>query len=59
MTNSSLSYFRLSPLLEREIQMDDPMQIPVLTKTAYAQDLTTAIRWIRKHLYGQPDENGL
>lgn len=44
-------YHRLNPQLEKELPMDDPGAVPVLTKTAYSVDLTKTFAWIRKHYY--------
>lgn len=44
-------YHRLNPHLEKELPMDDPGAVPVLTKTAYSVDLTKTFAWIRRNLY--------
>ena len=48
-------YHRLNPLLEKELPMDDPGAVPVLTKTAYSVDLTRTLTWIRKTFYSDPE----
>jgi hypothetical protein len=43
---------RLSdPILDKEIPMDDPKQIPILTEIAKNVDLSQTILWIQTHLY--------
>jgi len=44
-------YHRLDPLLDKEIPMDDPLQIPILTEIAKAVDLSDTIIWIQSNLY--------
>jgi hypothetical protein len=40
-------------VLDRDIEMDDPMQIPLLTKAAYSFDLGPTVRWLRERLFAQ------
>jgi len=44
-------YHRLDPVLDKEIPMDDPKQIPILTEIAKNVDLSQTILWIQTHLY--------
>jgi hypothetical protein len=49
-------YHRMDPLLEKEIPMDDPLQIPKLTEIAKQQDLTETLEWIRKNFYEEGEQ---
>jgi len=46
-------YFRFNPLLEREISLDDPTEIPALVETAKNLDLAPIVAFIRKHFYAE------
>eukprot|EP01114_Cavostelium_apophysatum_P019533 TRINITY_DN6322_c0_g1_i1.p1 TRINITY_DN6322_c0_g1~~TRINITY_DN6322_c0_g1_i1.p1 ORF type:complete len:652 (-),score=98.30 TRINITY_DN6322_c0_g1_i1:24-1979(-) len=46
-------YHRLDPTFDKEISMDDPMQIPILTELAKNVDLSDTILWIQTHLYSE------
>lgn len=44
-------YHRLNTLLEKELPMDEPGAIPVLTRAAYSSDISQAVTWIKKTYY--------
>jgi len=46
-------YHRLNPILDKDIGMDDPAQIPILTKVASNCDITNTISFIHKHIYNR------
>jgi hypothetical protein len=44
-------YYKVDPVLQEEIPMDDPAQIPVLTEIAKKQDLSGVEQWIQKQIF--------
>eukprot|EP01087_Luapelamoeba_hula_P017792 TRINITY_DN5638_c0_g1_i4.p1 TRINITY_DN5638_c0_g1~~TRINITY_DN5638_c0_g1_i4.p1 ORF type:complete len:319 (+),score=34.55 TRINITY_DN5638_c0_g1_i4:431-1387(+) len=50
-------YFRFNPLLDREISLDDPREIPALVETAKNLDLTPVIQFLYKHVFPPPSSD--
>jgi len=51
------NFHRLDPQLEEAIAMDNPALLPVLEEKAKEIDLSSTIAWIKRHVYGEKDED--
>jgi hypothetical protein len=50
------NFHRLDLMLEEAVAMDNPAVLPLLEEKAKESDLSAAIAWIKRHVYGEKEE---